>query len=782
MARASSRAAVLALLLCLALTLPARAAEDNGAVPDLSQELIWQGRLAEMQTLADEAQAQLKRLREAAAEPTKAVSEAAAAYQQLFALTQVSRSQPFEQSALERRAAALEKSLTRRLAALKAQADTARQRQAELDALAKELPGEVASETDAAIERTFRDYLSAIDRARSALARNLTGLDKVLKPGTQLAEKLAKLRADISGRLPGLWRAYYLTPGPSLFDLGAFQAMPQGLQTWIESIPVRLVTELPQNPSDWGNLALRFGLLLTLLLLAGRLAISRLCRLAETSACTEPKALSRSWLWLSVGLALLFASYGLTGGVFLAVVVPANLCMVWGELTLAWQLRRMGKPELPAATPFTHLFGLVLAGITSLFLNPPAILLTPFWALVLIAYLVDRRVRKSPGPLPFLERAGVGFTPWLARLALILTVFGWSRIALSLVMVWFTLVLSAQLGLALTSILARTVERLPATGGRPLVAGLAMGFGTPLLWLIVAVTTILWVAAYPGGAYLMQHAMELNVAVGSASLNLLRLVWLVALFYLTRSAVTLGRTFLSGLPGRWPHLDRGVVPSLQAGLTYALWAIFGLILLAALGVSLTSVTVILGGLSVGLGFGLQTIFNNFFSGLILIFGRSLQEGDVVQLGETWGEVRKINIRSTMVETYEGAVIIVPNSELVSNRLINWTRNNQIMRRQINVGVAYGSDVALVKQLLLDTAAAHKNVLSTPEPFVQFRDFGASSLDFTLFFFADISQGLGTASDLRAAIVAAFRAHGIEIPFPQQDVHVRDIPAASSGKE
>ncbi len=263
--------------------------------------------------------------------------------------------------------------------------------------------------------------------------------------------------------------------------------------------------------------------------------------------------------------------------------------------------------------------------------------------------------------------------------------------------------------------------------------------------------------------------------MGSVSFNSLRVLGLVLLFYLTRSAIAVGTSFLENLPARLPRVERGVIPPLQTGLTYALWALFGLVVLNALGVSLTSITVIAGGLSVGLGFGLQNIFNNFFSGLILIFGRSLLEGDIIQIGETWGTVRKISIRSTTVETFDNAVIFVPNSEFVSNRLTNWSRNSLRIRRAINVGVAYGSDVDKVTELLRQAAADHPRVLRDPAPGVQFQDFGPSSLDFVLQVWVDdLNYGGSTASDLRRNIERLFRENSIEMAFPQLDVHVRGV--------
>ena len=238
----------------------------------------------------------------------------------------------------------------------------------------------------------------------------------------------------------------------------------------------------------------------------------------------------------------------------------------------------------------------------------------------------------------------------------------------------------------------------------------------------------------------------------------------------------MGTRFLARLPAKGVSFDSTLIPPLQTALTYAAWAIFGLFVLRALGLELSNLAMVAGGLSVGIGFGMQTIVNNFLSGLILIFSRTLQAGDVVEVGGVTGKVRKISVRATMVETYDNALIYVPNSEFMSNRLINWTRFSRSVRRQVEVGVAYGSDTAEVTRLLISVAKAHENVLKYPAPSVIFVNFGASSLDFTLrFWVKDYEMGASTSSDIRLGIEKIFREAHIEIAFPQLDVHVKDLP-------
>ena len=234
------------------------------------------------------------------------------------------------------------------------------------------------------------------------------------------------------------------------------------------------------------------------------------------------------------------------------------------------------------------------------------------------------------------------------------------------------------------------------------------------------------------------------------------------------------RSFIRDLPRLRPGIDPGVRDVLDTTSLYLLWGFYALISLFLLGFSFTSLAVVAGGLSVGIGFGLQNIVNNFVAGLILLFGRSIQAGDTIQIDTTWGKVRKVNIRNTMVQTFDNATMFVPNSDLIAGKLINWSHRDPTVRREISVGVAYGSNTEQVRTILLEAASVHPRVLRDPAPSVQFQNFGESSLDFKLFFWVDdVSVGLSTMSDIRFTIDRRFREEGIDIPFPQREVRIVD---------
>ena len=220
---------------------------------------------------------------------------------------------------------------------------------------------------------------------------------------------------------------------------------------------------------------------------------------------------------------------------------------------------------------------------------------------------------------------------------------------------------------------------------------------------------------------------------------------------------------------------------LDEGRTLAVYQIIKYIIIVSailLGLELIGIkfTLLLGGaaaLLVGVGLGLQSTFNDIFSGIILLFERSISVGDILEVDGTVGRVVRINIRTSEVATFDNISILMPNSKLVNGSIINWSHNRQLTRFTVAVGVSYGSDVQLVKKLLNEAAVEHPEVDQTRPADIFFMDFGDSALQFELKFWSTTLLQIGRIrSDLRFAIDAKFRENGVTIPFPQRDLHLK----------
>jgi small-conductance mechanosensitive channel len=228
------------------------------------------------------------------------------------------------------------------------------------------------------------------------------------------------------------------------------------------------------------------------------------------------------------------------------------------------------------------------------------------------------------------------------------------------------------------------------------------------------------------------------------------------------------------------HLSRGLPELIASIIYYLLMLIVVLAAVNAAGVELNKFTVLTGAFGVGIGFGLQNIINNFVSGLILQFERPIHIDDILEVDNNTGRVTRIGIRSSTIRTFQGAEVIIPNATLISNKVINWTLSESQRRRELPVGVAYGSDPKTVLKILRDAAARHELVLTKPEPMVYFTGFGDSALNFELHFWVmQENNGLQITSEVALAAMQMFEGAGIEIPFPQRDLHVRSVDPAAA---
>jgi len=267
----------------------------------------------------------------------------------------------------------------------------------------------------------------------------------------------------------------------------------------------------------------------------------------------------------------------------------------------------------------------------------------------------------------------------------------------------------------------------------------------------------------------------LGFEIGGFEISILAVIIALLLFAAGYVAAKLFQRWLDSYVMERTGVDAGVRDSVRTGVGYLGVAFATILAISYLGLDFSNLAIVAGALSVGVGFGLQSIVNNFVSGLILLAERPIKAGDWVIVGAQEGIVRKISVRSTEIETFDRANVIVPNSMLISETVKNWTLHNSTGRMPIPVGVHYSSDPEQVRSVLLSVARDHPQVLSNPEPFVFFEDFAQSSLNFTLFvYLANVSLSFAVRTDLRIAILKAFRENGIEIPYPQTDVHLRDL--------
>jgi small-conductance mechanosensitive channel len=209
-------------------------------------------------------------------------------------------------------------------------------------------------------------------------------------------------------------------------------------------------------------------------------------------------------------------------------------------------------------------------------------------------------------------------------------------------------------------------------------------------------------------------------------------------------------------------------------LRYVVWVVIIVLMLETSGVKISVLLASITALLVGVGFGIQQLFSDLASGIVLIIERNLQINDIIELeDDTVGKVIHIGLRTSKLKTRDDVILVVPNSKFVNDTIINWSQMDYNTRFSVKVGVAYGSDTKLVSDILYDCAIKNKNISASPKPFVRFNDFGDSSLDFQVFFWVKEPFLVeNTKSEIRYAVDDAFRKNGVQIPFPQRDVHIK----------
>lgn len=305
-------------------------------------------------------------------------------------------------------------------------------------------------------------------------------------------------------------------------------------------------------------------------------------------------------------------------------------------------------------------------------------------------------------------------------------------------------------------------------------AGLAAGLMINLLVLMLGVPLILLQWGFqPQDIELWFYRVMTDIRIGGITISLVGIFFGVVLFVLGLIVTRWFQRWLDGSVMARGRLDTGVRNSIKTGIGYIGVAIAGLIGVSAAGIDLSSLALVAGALSLGIGFGLQNIVSNFVSGLILLVERPFKVGDWVSTSTTEGFVKKISVRATEIETFNRQSIIVPNSELINSPVGNWTHRNKLGRVDVPIGVSYDSDPRKLIEILTEIARGHELVLRNPEPVVHFSGFGESSLDFVLkCHISDVLTGITVRTELSLRIFERLKVENIEIPFPQRDLNVK----------
>ncbi len=396
----------------------------------------------------------------------------------------------------------------------------------------------------------------------------------------------------------------------------------------------------------------------------------------------------------------------------------------------------------------------------------------------------DGRWRPWPGWLRALLFAIGGFTVLTSLLGYI----GMALFVSIQVVVTGTVLLLAYIGFLSAREISQEGAFADTVFGRRLAArghmsdatldqlGLVLGMAINLLIIAIFVPLALLIWGFqPGDLRAWVYKLATGIQIGSITISitgiLTGLIVFVVGYFLTRWF----QGWLDGSVMARGRVDAGVRNSIRTVVGYAGFAIAALVGISAAGLDLSNLALIAGGLSLGIGFGLQNVVSNFVSGLILLAERPFKAGDWIVAGDVSGTVKKISVRATEIETFQRQTMIMPNSLLINAAVGNWTHRNRLGRVDIKVNVAYGCDATKAHEVMLAIARSHPMVLKNPEPFVLFANFGPAALEFEIrVFLADILNGGTVQNDIRFQVLTAFERNGVVIPStPRAEVNHMD---------
>jgi potassium efflux system protein len=411
---------------------------------------------------------------------------------------------------------------------------------------------------------------------------------------------------------------------------------------------------------------------------------------------------------------------------------------------------------------------------------------------LLLAYLFWRAARllradipeQAPDEVPGFAARALTLT---ANLLVVLAVVGPLLGAIGYVNAAEAVMVPAALSLALIGVLlalqpvvhdlyAVILRKTPEEAGEALIPVL---INFLIVFATLPVFALIW-GARPDDLGNVYTRFWEGLTIGEARITPSSIVAVAVIFGLGLLATRLLQGALKSTVLPRTRLDMGARTALTSGVGYLGIGLAAIIAITAGGIDLTALGVLVGALSVGIGFGLQNVVNNFVSGIILLIERPISEGDWIEVNGNMGIVKDISVRSTRIETFDRTDVIVPNADFISGTVTNWTRGNTVGRANITVGVAYGTDTRRVQEILNEIAREHPVVAAFPEPGVDFLGFGADSLDFRIrVILRDVNQILAVKTEIHHRIAERFAEEGIEIPFAQRDIWLRN-PEALGG--
>lgn len=601
-------------------------------------------------------------------------------------------------------------------------------------------------------------YHDLINSRHANLVNALDSFHPCLEEWEEVSEKY---EAKIPVRLSGL----LLSRTDSVLDPDTWTSIRPAVSEWIAAAPLAVLTKLPDNSSDWGIVAI-WMLASLLLMLVGNMLRHRLP--FWLTRIVSALHLRRAWICLFSAVPLLCAVFSLDFPETVVLTRLALALLAMAVMDFAWKIH---NPDSDLPSPLVALFWLYFSGVGLQVLNVNSILLALVWPACCAAAVVAMANRLYRHPLPS-GKTTILVSIATCTLLILLSTAGLTNLSMLACYIFFVSLLAFQFG-ALASRILTYLVRLSETRIGSMAKAIVIGIGVPALWFAVVGGAVVWVADQFIDLDALWHIISTQRNVGGVALSFPLLIGCIFFFFVFKAMLGGVDGLLDRLLSSGEHPSEGLLRPFKTVSSYIAWTIYAIIVLGLAGVSLTSLTVIAGGLSVGVGFGLQHLVSNFISGLIILFGKTLRHGEIILIDNKYAVVHEINMRNTIVKTRDNQVITIPNSDILSKGLVSLTRFDPYIRVEVKVDVDYEADLGMAVAILMAAATKHPKVRKSPAPTVVISELGDSAIELTSRVWIDVHDDPYAQSDLRSSILRDFAAAGIEIPSAQLDVTMRD---------
>ncbi len=603
------------------------------------------------------------------------------------------------------------------------------------------------------------------------LNESLTRLNASLEPAELFETSINNYLQELDSSIPERIGFYYFQKRRMFVFYKSWDLVLNDLKISVKSFKSTLIQRLPNTFQQLKILMLFFVFAGIPAFVAGLVLIKKISRFLPPGSGDVRLLFFRSMVLAVTCMILLFSGVSLNFPENIILLHSSVILGLFSVMDFVWALSRIrDKSVTRFNSPFLPFFLLYSANLIFEMFDLCNLSLALLWPLTLLAFIEPlRRARKDK--LPKLESVLSSFFFWMIFILLALSLTGY--LFLSILIVFALVIFGTGLEMAsnLSHLSRKLMMRSQNTLGNNMFKAIALGLAVPIIWSFVITVCAIYFTEQLLDPIALFHFMGSGIDIFGVRLNPMRFFSGIFLFFVFKTAINVLREHSESFASS--SIDLATIHSIKTVLSSVIWGAYAIILLYLFGFSLTSITVIAGGLSLGVGFGLQNIVNNFVSGLIIIFGGTVRKEDIIQIDGTMAKVMEINVRSTSIQTFENAIISVPNADILTSKITNWTRNDPIVKKEIKIGVAYGSDTEKVRKILLEIATSHQHVMKNPEPMVLFKQFGDSTLDFSLFVWTNIDFAMLVLSDMHFSIDKRFRDEKISIAFPQLEIHVRN---------